>query len=145
MVEISSTLTMSLQLSQPPANQICESPPTDPQTGQLRYDALTSEWITVAAHRQQRAFLPPAHSCPLCPTTNGNLSELPDNFDVAVFENKGPAFGPEANLIDLPNGQRFGFATTSFGRCEVVVFSPAHSGSLVKCRLKELKRLSKLG
>lgn len=101
-----------------------------PQTAQLRFDPLTSEWITVAAHRQQRAFLPPAHSCPLCPTTPENLSELPDNFDVAVFENKGPAFGPETNLIDLPNGQRFGFATTSFGRCEVVVFSPAHAGSL---------------
>lgn len=110
-----------------------------PQTGQLRFDALTSEWITVAAHRQQRAFLPPAHSCPLCPTTQDNLSELPDNFDVAVFENKGPAFGPEANLIDLPNGQRFGFATTSFGRCEVVVFSPAHAGSLAEMPLERVE------
>jgi UDPglucose--hexose-1-phosphate uridylyltransferase len=101
-----------------------------PQTAQLRFDALSSEWITVAAHRQQRAFLPPAHACPLCPTTKDNVSELPDQFDVAVFENKGPAFGPEADVIDLPNGQRFGYATTSFGRCEVVVFSPAHTGSL---------------
>jgi len=118
-------------------------PADRPQTGQLRYDALTSEWITVAAHRQQRAFLPPAHSCPLCPTTNGNLSELPDNFDVAVFENKGPAFGPEANLIDLPNGQRFGFATTSFGRCEVVVFSPAHSGSLGEMPVERVETVIK--
>ena len=101
-----------------------------PQTAQLRYDPLTSEWITVASHRQQRAFLPPAHACPLCPTSAENLSELPDLFDVAVFENKGPAFGPEAELIDLPNGKRFGFATRAFGRCEVVVFSPEHSGSL---------------
>jgi UDPglucose--hexose-1-phosphate uridylyltransferase len=101
-----------------------------PQTAQLRFDALSSEWITVASHRQQRAFLPPAHSCPLCPTTQDNLSELPDQFDVAVFENKGPAFGPEANVIDLPNGERFGFSTTSYGRCEVVVFSPDHVGSL---------------
>jgi UDPglucose--hexose-1-phosphate uridylyltransferase len=55
---------------------------------------------------------------------------LPDRFDVAVFENKGPAFGPEALPIDLPNGERFGFATTAYGRCEVVVFSPEHEGSL---------------
>lgn len=101
-----------------------------PQTAQLRFDPLTQEWITVASHRQQRAFLPPAHACPLCPTTPDNLSELPDVFDVAVFENKGPAFGPEQGQIDLPNGQRFGFATKSFGRCEVVVFSPEHTGSL---------------
>lgn len=102
-----------------------------PQTAELRFDPLTSEWITVASHRQQRAFLPPQHSCPLCPTTENNLSELPDNFDVAVFENKGPAFGPELGQIENPNGKpRFGFSTTSFGRCEVVVFSPEHQGSL---------------
>ncbi len=43
--------------------------PERPQTAQLRFDPLSSEWITVASHRQQRAFLPPAHACPLCPTT----------------------------------------------------------------------------
>lgn len=100
-----------------------------PQTAELRYDALTGEWITVASHRQQRVFLPPAHSCPLCPTTEENLSELPDNFDVAVFENKGPAFGPATGEIALPTSP-FGFATTAYGRCEVVVFSPEHEGSL---------------
>ena len=101
-----------------------------PQTAELRFDPLSSEWITVASHRQSRAFLPPAHVCPLCPTTKDNLSELPDLFDVAVFENKGPAFGPRFGEIDQPNEQRFGFATNSFGRCEVVVFSPEHEGSL---------------
>lgn len=104
--------------------------PERPRTAQLRFDPLTSEWITVASHRQQRAFLPPAHACPLCPTSEDNLSELPDLFDVAVFENKGPAFGPEVANIEEPNGKRFGFATTAFGRCEVVVFSPEHQGSL---------------
>lgn len=115
-----------------PKNRLADTrePDERPQTAQLRFDPLTSEWITVASHRQQRAFLPPAHACPLCPTTKDNLSELPDNFDVAVFENKGPAFGPSAGEIDLPNGQRFGFSTTSYGRCEVVVFSPEHAGSL---------------
>lgn len=101
-----------------------------PATAELRFDPLTSEWITIASHRQTRAFLPPAHACPLCPTTSDNLSELPDVFDVAVFENKGPAFGPELGQIDLPNGKRFGFSTNSYGRCEVVVFSPEHDGSL---------------
>ena len=100
-----------------------------PQTAELRFDALTGDWITIASHRQQRVVLPPAHSCPLCPTTDTNLSELPDNFDVAVFENKGPAFGPSTGEIAEPTTP-FGFATTAFGRCEVVVFSPEHEGSL---------------
>lgn len=111
-----------------------------PKTAQLRFDPLTSEWITVASHRQQRAFLPPAHSCPLCPTTETNLSELPDNFDVAVFENKGPAFGPEFGQIEHPSAKsRFGFSTSSYGRCEVVVFSPEHDGSLAQMPLKRVR------
>jgi UDPglucose--hexose-1-phosphate uridylyltransferase len=100
-----------------------------PQTADLRFDPLTGEWITIASHRQQRVVLPPAHSCPLCPTSAENLSELPDNFDVAVFENKGPAFGPAAGEIEQPSSP-FGFSTSAFGRCEVVVFSPEHKGSL---------------
>ena len=111
-----------------------------PQTAQLRFDPLTSEWITVASHRQQRAFLPPQHSCPLCPTTPTNLSELPDNFDVAVFENKGPAFGPGVGEISYPNGKpRFGFSSTAFGRCEVVVFSPEHQGSLAEMPVSRIR------
>ena len=109
-----------------------------PQTADLRFDALTGEWITVASHRQQRVVLPPAHSCPLCPTSEENLSELPDNFDVAVFENKGPAFGPATGLIDQPT-KPFGFATQSFGRCEVVVFSPEHEGSLANMPVERIR------
>ncbi len=101
-----------------------------PQTADLRFDPLTGDYITVASHRQTRAFLPPANACPLCPTTETNLSELPDNFDVAVFENKGPAFGPGVGEIEEVSSSPFGFSTTAFGRCEVVVFSPEHEGSL---------------
>jgi UDPglucose--hexose-1-phosphate uridylyltransferase len=101
-----------------------------PQTADLRFDPLTGEYITVASHRQTRAFLPPANACPLCPTTKDNLSELPDQFDVAVFENKGPAFGPEAGQITEVSNQPFGYSTHSYGRCEVVVFSKEHEGSL---------------
>jgi UDPglucose--hexose-1-phosphate uridylyltransferase len=106
------------------------APEERPETANLRFDPLSSEWITIASHRQQRAFLPPANACPLCPTTDSNPSELPDVFDVAVFENKGPAFGPGGGEISHPNGDVFGFSTQANGRCEVVVFSPEHQGSL---------------
>ena len=74
-----------------------------PAVAQMRLDSLTGDWISVAAARHNRAFLPPAHQCPLCPTTAENLSELPDNFDVAVFENKSPSFGPTLAEVDDPN------------------------------------------
>jgi UDPglucose--hexose-1-phosphate uridylyltransferase len=106
-----------------------------PPAAQMRLDSLTGEWISVAAARQNRAFLPPAHECPLCPTTDTNLSELPDIFDVAVFENKSPSFGPtllehdDLEFAVVPNLE-LGSVREAVGRCEVVIFSPEHTGSL---------------
>ena len=115
-----------------------------PETATMRRDVLTGDWVSVAAARQNRAFLPPAELDPLAPQTPTNPSEIPSRYDVAVFENKSPSFGPalaEAHGdapagIDAPART----STTStrpvsaaparrVGRCEVVCFSPEHSGS----------------
>lgn len=122
-----------------------------PDTATMRRDVLTGDWVSIAAARQNRAFLPPAHLDPLAPQTPTNPSEIPSLYDVAVFENKSPSFGPalavahggapagplgEAlvgtdpprNLDDLV-APGLGRTRTSVGRCEVVCFSPEHSGS----------------
>jgi UDPglucose--hexose-1-phosphate uridylyltransferase len=110
-------------------------PSARPAVAQMRLDSLTGDWISVAAARHNRAHLPPAHLCPLCPSTEENLSEIADVFDVAVFENKSPSFGPDLAEIDdekyavVPN-LKIGSTRASIGRCEVVVFSPEHLGSL---------------
>ena len=119
-------------------------PAERPEVAQMRLDSLTSEWVSVAAHRHARAFLPPANQCPLCPTTDENLSELPDRFDVAVFENKSPSFGPELlPAVDLDfalvDGLELGATRKSVGRCEVVVFSPEHLGSLGALPVERVK------
>ena len=106
-----------------------------PPLAQLRQDPLNGEWIAVAAHRHTRAFLPPSNQCPLCPSTADNLSEIPDNFDVAVFENKNPAFGALSDGDHAPDispnsNISLGETRPAVGRCEVVVFSPEHEGSL---------------
>ena len=107
-----------------------------PAPATMRQDVLTGEWISVAAARQNRAFLPPADRDPLAPQTPENPSEVPSLYDVAVFENRSPAFGPA--LGDAPNAPRglddlaelgLGRTRTSVGRCEVVCFSPEHEGS----------------
>ncbi|MFN2537537.1 MAG: galactose-1-phosphate uridylyltransferase [Mycobacteriales bacterium] len=82
----------------------------------LRWDPLTAEPVTVAAHRQTRTFLPSAAECPLCPG-----GEIPDaRFDVAVFENRWPSF----------SGLAEGRPEVAAGRCEVLVFTDRHDGSL---------------
>lgn len=114
------------------AHNAPDARPLDPRseanTGELRFDALTNDWVAVAAHRQTRTYLPPADQCPLCPTTGSNLSEIPDaRYDVAVFENRFPSLGPAVGTI--PAAPEWGTLGRAFGRCEVVAFTPEHTGS----------------
>jgi UDPglucose--hexose-1-phosphate uridylyltransferase len=98
----------------------------------LRQDPLTGEWISIAAARQNRAFLPPADLDPLAPSTPGNLTEVPDNYDVAVFENKSPSFGPgvpDSDAVADLDTIGLGRSLPGYGRCEVVCFGPQHTGS----------------
>lgn len=114
-----------------------------PETATMRLDVLTGDWISIAANRQNRAFLPPAELDPLAPQTPTNPSEIPSRYDVAVFENKSPSFGPALAVatddvpaaIDPPRSLAdlaeygLGRTRTSVGRTEVVCFSPEHAGS----------------
>jgi UDPglucose--hexose-1-phosphate uridylyltransferase len=104
-----------------------------PETATMRQDVLTGEWISIAAARQNRVFLPPADQDPLAPQSPGNPSEIPAVYDVAVFENRSPSFGPAIgdsrhSLADLA-ALGLGRTRTSIGRCEVVCFSPETTGS----------------
>ena len=100
-----------------------------PATATMRQDVLTGDWISIAAARQNRVFLPPAEADPLAPQSPGNPSEIPDVYDVAVFENRSPSFGPDLGPVDT---EGYGFERTapSHGRCEVVCFAPESTGSL---------------
>lgn len=81
-------------------------------TSQIRYDKLLGDSVAVASHRQGRTYHPPAEECPLCPSREGRLSEIPDtDYEVVVFENRFPS---------LAGG---------LGRCEVVCFTSDHDAS----------------
>ncbi|MFM2352814.1 MAG: hypothetical protein RLZZ608_220, partial [Actinomycetota bacterium] len=106
-----------------------------PQTASMRQDVLTGEWVSIASNRQNRVFMPPPDQDPLAPASAENPSEIPSNYDVAVFENRSPSFGPALEHENAPSGLAdlaevgIGRLRTSVGRCEVVCFSPDHEGS----------------
>jgi UDPglucose--hexose-1-phosphate uridylyltransferase len=85
-----------------------------------------------------RAFMPPANECPLCPTGRGTMpSEIPaDDYDVVVFENKSPSFSPR---IDGPPGQVTQLdgeplwpTMPAYGRCEVLCFTSEHESTFAE-------------
>jgi UDPglucose--hexose-1-phosphate uridylyltransferase len=80
----------------------------------LRWHPLRGEWVTYAAYRQTRTFLPPPEYNPLAVTADpAHPTELPPgDWEVAVFDNRFPALMP-------PDG-----------KCEVVVFTQDPKSSL---------------
>ncbi|WP_203136654.1 galactose-1-phosphate uridylyltransferase [Microbacterium sp. JZ31] len=128
----------------PPERHVDERDlPPRPETATMRRDVLTGDWISVAAARQSRVVMPPADLDPLAPQSPTNPSELPSLYDVAVFENRSPSFGPAldkavgtapaaadpARGLDDLVAPGLGRSRTSVGRCEVVCFSPERTGS----------------
>ena len=95
----------------------------------MRFDVLTGEWVTLAAHRMNRTFLPATDECPLCPTRPGRpATEIPaGDYDVAVFENRFPSLGSAAEEVPgLVDGERLWPQRAADGRCEVVCFTGDH-------------------
>ncbi|MDI9836140.1 MULTISPECIES: galactose-1-phosphate uridylyltransferase [unclassified Streptomyces] len=81
-------------------------------TSEIRHDDLLGDAVAIASHRQGRTYHPPADQCPLCPSRDGRLSEIPDSsYDVVVFENRFPSLAGDS------------------GRCEVVCFTSDHDAS----------------
>jgi UDPglucose--hexose-1-phosphate uridylyltransferase len=126
--------------------ELAERPPT----AELRQDPLTGEWIAIAAARQDRVVMPPAGLDPLAPQAPGNPSEIPSDYDVVVFENRSPAFGPGLPDPGTPDagpaqfetgpapagtagpalaGALLGRTVPAYGRCEVICFSSAREGA----------------
>jgi UDPglucose--hexose-1-phosphate uridylyltransferase len=112
--------------------------PEEPPALHLRHDALTDRWVAISPARNARPQSTlgdgrPAAACPLCP----GGPEIPFAYDAAVFDNRFPtlmAQPPPAPALD-------GRTAPSRGRCEVVLYTPNHTGSLATLSGRELARV----
>src|SRR5215470_16625958 len=124
----------------------------EPSPSGLRWDALAGEWVIIAAQRQDRTFLPPPEECPLDPSREGRLTEIPaDDYDVVVFENRFPSLrgaGDPAAAVGLPAMPLPGGpletagvpGRPATGRCEVVCFTSDHDASFATPRTERMLR-----
>jgi UDPglucose--hexose-1-phosphate uridylyltransferase len=107
-----------------------ELPPQAPAS-EMRRDPLTGEWVAVAAHRQSRTYKPPTELCPLCPSSPGRPTEIPEpDYEVVVFENQFPSFaqgipGSESTV----EGMSMVPTAPARGHCDVVCFTSDHDSS----------------
>jgi UDPglucose--hexose-1-phosphate uridylyltransferase len=117
--------------------------PATAASSQIRWDPLLRAWSVIAGHRQTRTYRPPTSDCPLCPSRDDRLTEIPESdYDVVVFENRFPslAMGADEQGLSLTSQASDELATDEFpfrsapgiGRCEVVCFTSDHATSFAQ-------------
>jgi UDPglucose--hexose-1-phosphate uridylyltransferase len=111
-------------------------PAVQPAALQERFDRLTATWIAFSParntrpHSSDRPATGPA--CPLCP----GGPEVPFSYEAAVFDNRYPAL-----LDDPPSVPAGSWFRPSAGRCEVVLYTEEHVGSLATLSPEALARV----
>jgi UDPglucose--hexose-1-phosphate uridylyltransferase len=125
------------------SNLQAPSPFSDPLQGapHLRWHPVRGEWVTYAAHRQNRTFLPPPEYNPLAVTTSAdNPTEVPAGaWDIAVFDNRFPSLGVPAGAAPPPS--LIVPTAPANGHCEVVVFTQDPKGALGRLPLDHIELL----
>ncbi len=99
---------------------------------------MTRDWVMIASHRQNRPQMP-KDWCPFCPGSG----KVPEHYDVYKYDNDFPALSltpPEPD--DVAND--FFKVSPAYGKCEVVLYSPDHHGSLTKLSDEHLGKLAAL-
>ena len=108
----------------------------------LRWHPLRGEWVTYAAYRQGRTFLPPPEYNPLAVTRDpAHPTEVPaGDWDVAVFDNRFPSLADQQAGAAPPPALIVPTAP-AHGHCEVVVFTQDPASSLGALALSHIELL----
>jgi len=109
---------------------------------ELRWHPLLGEWVITATQRQDRTFLPPADYCPLDPTKPGGFAtEIPaPTYDIVCFENRFPSLREPAATPAVEGTALFP-VRPSEGKCEVIVYTPVHTGTFADQPIDRLQHL----
>ena len=102
---------------------------------ELRWHPLTKDWVMVASNRQGRPQMP-KDWCPFCPGSG----KVPDDYEVYEYDNDFPALSqapPEPD--DVANG--FFKVKPSYGKCEVILYSPGHTVTLPELSVEHIGKL----
>ncbi|PWK06595.1 galactose-1-phosphate uridylyltransferase [Tumebacillus permanentifrigoris] len=105
---------------------------------ELRYNPLLGDWTMVASNRQNRPNMP-KDFCPFCPGSG----KVPEQFDVFAYDNDFPALRPDPPEPD-PVGSELYRTAHSYGKCEVILYSPDHTATLPQLSVAHIGKLINL-
>jgi len=104
---------------------------------ELRWHPLTKDWVMVASHRQNRPQMP-KDWCPFCPGPDND--KVPKSFDVLKYDNDFPALSQNPPKMDDVATSIYKTAP-SYGKCEVVLYSPEHTVTLPELPESHVRKL----
>jgi UDPglucose--hexose-1-phosphate uridylyltransferase len=102
---------------------------------ELRWNPVLKWWVMVSSERQKRP-LTPTDYCPFCPGSD----KVPPNYEVLSYDNDWPILSPEPPEV-TPLDSSFYRNAKSYGKCEVILYSPRHKSSLGELSLDNIKKL----
>ena len=107
---------------------------------ELRWNPMIRDWTMVASNRQNRPDMP-KDWCPFCPGPGKNV---PDNYEVFKYDNDFPALSQNPPVPEKPYGESASDlykVAPSYGKCEVILFSPEHQGRLCDLSVGHIRKI----
>lgn len=102
---------------------------------EIRWNPLIKDWVMIASNRQDRPQMP-SDWCPFC-SGSGNV---PDDYDVLMYPNDFPALSKTPPIPDQVETSLYK-VMPSFGKCEVILYSPKHTVTLPQLSINHVKKL----
>ena len=94
---------------------------------ELRWNPILKDWVMVASHRQARPTMPKGW-CPFCPGSG----KVPEHFEVHRYPNDFPALSVNPPVPDDVASDPLFQVEPAYGRCEVLLYSPKHTGTVAE-------------
>ncbi|MEG0913183.1 MAG: galactose-1-phosphate uridylyltransferase [Oscillospiraceae bacterium] len=104
---------------------------------ELRWNPIMKDWIMVASNRQSRPQMP-KDWCPFCPGSG----KVPDSYDVYRYPNDFPALSSNPPEPDSVNSSELFKVAPSYGRCDVLLYSPDHHGTVANLSDEHIHKLA---
>lgn len=105
---------------------------------ELRWNPVLKWWVMVSTERQNRPLTPEDY-CPFCPGSD----KVPNEYEVMSYDNDWPILSQEPSEVK-PTGSSIFKNAKSYGKCEVILYSPEHDNSLGELSIDNIKKLIEL-